>query len=96
MPPLTSYAPRRYWRSNLLLTATVLAIWFGISFVAAFYADELNQLSIFGFPLGFYIFAQGSVLIYLALILAHVFLMGWLDRRYGVAEDPQNDRESQF
>ncbi len=86
--------PRSYWRSNLLLTAVVLAIWFSISFVAAFYADELNQFSIFGFPLGFYIFAQGSVLIYLVLILVHVLVLGWLDHRHGVAEDPSRARES--
>lgn len=95
MPPPIPPAARRYWRSNLLLIAFVLAIWFGISFVAAYYAEALNELSILGFPLGFYIFAQGAVLIYLALTIIHVVVMGWLDRRHGVGENmvPGSDDE---
>ena len=57
---------RAYWRRNLTLTLTLLSVWFGVTFFGGYFARELNTLSFMGFPLGFYLFAQGSLLIYLA------------------------------
>ena len=59
---------RPYWRRNLCLTAILLSIWFVVTFVASYYARELDRITLFGFPLGFYMAAQGNLLIYLALI----------------------------
>lgn len=83
--PLTP-AQRSYWRSTLLLTAGLLLLWLLISFLAGYFARELNEFTFLGFPLGFYLFAQGSVLIYLVLIVVYLFAMKRLDRRYGVGE----------
>lgn len=77
---------RAYWRRNLWLTLSLLAAWFLITFAAGFYAEELNTLTFLGFPLGFYILAQGARITYLAIIAIYVFVMGRLDRKYGVAE----------
>lgn len=77
---------RAYWRRNLWLTLSLLAAWFLITFAAGFYAEELNTLTFLGFPLGFYILAQGALITYLAIIAIYVFVMGRLDRKYGVAE----------
>lgn len=77
---------RAYWRRNLALTLTLLTIWFAVTFVAGYFADELNRVSFLGFPLGFYIFAQGSLIVYLAIIGVYVIAMNRLDRRYGVNE----------
>ena len=77
---------RAYWRRNLLLTLSLLVVWFTVTFVAGYYARELNAFSFLDFPLGFYIFAQGSLIVYLAIIGIYVFIMNRLDRRYGVGE----------
>ncbi|TVT55523.1 MAG: DUF4212 domain-containing protein [Azoarcus sp. PHD] len=77
---------RTYWRRNLMLTGTLLAIWFVGTFVAGYYAEELNTLSFMGFPLGFYVFAQGSLIAYLVIIGIYVRVMNRMDRRYGVSE----------
>lgn len=77
---------RRYWRRNLWLTTTLLSIWFIGTFVAGYYASELNTSSFMGFPLGFYIFAQGTLIAYLIIIAIYVKVMNRLDRKYGVAE----------
>ena len=81
-----STAQRAYWRRNLLLTFGLLILWFGVTFVAGYFADELNAIHFLGFPLGFYILAQGALVIYLAIIIVYVIVMGRLDRRYGVEE----------
>ena len=77
---------RAYWRANLILTASLLAVWFVVPFVAGLYAAELNRLSFLGFPLGFYVFAQGAILVFLAIVAIYVFVMNRLDRRYGSRE----------
>ena len=79
-------AQRTYWRLNLLLTFGLLALWFGVTFVTGYYANELNAISFLGFPLGFFMFAQGSLVVYLLIIVVYVVVMNRLDRRYGVAE----------
>ena len=77
---------RAYWRRNLLLTGTLLVIWFAGTFVAGYYAVELNEISFLGFPLGFYVFAQGTLIAYLLIIGIYVRVMNRMDRRYGVSE----------
>lgn len=73
---------RTYWRSNLILTLSLLGVWFAVTFVGGYFAAELNTVSFLGFPLGFYLFAQGSLLIYLAIIVVYVFAMNRLDLEY--------------
>lgn len=77
---------RVYWRINLILTASLLIVWFLISFVTGYFARELNEYSFLGFPLSFYIFSQGSLIVYLLIIGIYVWVMNRLDRRFGVAE----------
>jgi len=75
-----------YWRKNLVITAVLLAVWFLVTFVEAWYARELNGITFFGFPLGFYMSAQGSLAIYVVIIGVYAVYMKKLDREYGVDE----------
>jgi len=76
---------RRYWRRNLKLTGSLLAVWFIVTFVVAFFAREL-QFSVFGYPFSLWVAAQGAPLVYLALIGFYARIMNRLDREHGVAE----------
>ena len=82
---------RDYWRRNLKLTALLLATWFVVSFVVSFFARELAEITIIGFPLGFYMGAQGAPLVYLAIIWWYARYMNRLDRQYGVREGEADD-----
>jgi len=75
-----------YWHRNLRVTAILLFIWFLATFVMAYYARELNQISFFGWPLAFYMSAQGSLIIYVVIIWYYARYMNNLDRVYGVHE----------
>ena len=77
---------KEYWRRNMKMTAILLAIWFVVTYVVSFYARELNELVIFGFPLGFYMGAQGSLIIYVIMIFYYAIRMNKLDKEYDVAE----------
>lgn len=80
-----------YWRRNLVLTASLLTIWFCVTFVTGYFAIPLNEYEFLGFPLGFYIFSQGALLVFLAIIAFYVWAMNRLDRKYGVAQGQRCD-----
>ena len=75
---LPAYAIR-FWQRVKALTFFLLMIWLLVSFGFAFYARELAGLSVFGWPLPFYMAAQGTTLVYLALIGMYVLVMKKLD-----------------
>ncbi|OGS92484.1 MAG: hypothetical protein A2Z95_07115 [Gallionellales bacterium GWA2_60_18] len=75
-----------YWNRNLKVTGTLLVIWFLATFVMGYFARELNGITVFGFPLGFYMSAQGSLVIYVAIIWFYARYMNNLDKEYGVQE----------
>ncbi len=76
-----------YWRRTVRLTAILLAIWFVVTYVVAFFAVPLNNFKFFGFPFAFYMGAQGALVIYLILIVYYARYMNRLDREFGVAEE---------
>ena len=75
-----------YWRKNLVITAILLAVWFVVTFVEGWYARDLNNVTFLGFPLGFYMSAQGSLIIYVVIIYVYAKYMEKLDKRYDVDE----------
>lgn len=75
-----------YWRRNLVITAVLMVIWFIVTFVEAWYARELNSFTFLGFPLGFYMSAQGSLIIYVLIIWFYAWYMNKLDIEYNVDE----------
>ena len=77
---------REYWSKTVRITGALLAIWFVVTFVASYFAVQLNAITILGFPLGFYMGAQGSLIVYVAIIVYYAKRMNKLDREYGVHE----------
>ena len=75
-----------YWHKNLVITAILLSVWFVATFVEIWFARELNTITFLGFPLAFYMSAQGSLIIYVALIGIYALLMRKLDLEYDVDE----------
>lgn len=80
---------QEYWRKNLFITAVLLLIWFVATFVEGWFARELNTVTFLGFPLGFYMSAQGSLIIYVVIIGVYALYMKKLDKEYGVDEGDQ-------
>lgn len=88
MPPTRD--PHAYWRANVRLVGLLLAVWAAVSFGAGIvFVETLNQFTLpgTGFPLGFWFAQQGSIVVFVVLILAYVVLANRLDRAHGVGED---------
>ena len=77
---------KQYWQKNLRLTGVLLAIWFVVTFVIGWFARDLQSTTFLGFPLSFYMGAQGALLIYVILVGYYAYCMDKLDREYGVQE----------
>ena len=82
-PAASATAIARYWRSTLTLTGVLLAVWAlaGIG-GGILFAEFLNQWHLAGIPLGFWMAQQGSILVFVCLILIYALSMGVLERRY--------------
>jgi len=76
---------RGYWRANLRVMAVLLAIWFTVSYgLGVLLVEPLNSIRIGGFPLGFWFSQQGSIYVFVLLVVFYAVWMDRLDRRYGV------------
>lgn len=77
----------RYWQETRRLTFALIAIWVAVTFGLAWFSRELNELTLFGFPLGFYMAAQGSLIIYLGLIWFYNRRMRRLEKRFDIRDE---------
>ncbi len=77
-----------YWRKNLQYVAVLLSIWFLVSYgFGIILADWLDQFHLGGFKLGFWFAQQGSIYVFVILIVVYVKLMNRLDRSHGYSEE---------
>ena len=79
---------REYWRKNVTMTMILLAIWAIVTYVVGYLARDLS-FNFFGWPFAFYMGAQGSLIIYVAIIWYYARYMNKLDQEYGVAESEE-------
>ena len=72
-----------YWAANLKLVASLLLIWFFVSFgCGILFADYLDQFTFFGFKLGFWFAQQGSIYVFVILIFIYINRMMKLDKKF--------------
>lgn len=85
---MTNKNLRKYWRKNLRYLFILLSIWFVVSFgCGILFAEQLNQIKIGGFPLGFWFAQQGAIYVFVILIFVYVYLMNKLDKEFDVDEN---------
>ncbi len=60
---------RTYWRKNLTIMGSLLAIWFLVSYGAGIlFVDALNEITFYGFKLGFWFSQQDAIYTFVVLI----------------------------
>ena len=83
----TTITRKAYWRKQLQYILILLAVWFIAGYVMSiFFVESLNAISFGGIPFGFWMAQQGSVFVFISLILIYALAAGRLDRQAGVAE----------
>lgn len=77
--------PKGYWRSVLKLTATLLVIWFAVSYGAGIlFRDLLDNFSIGGAPLGFWFAQNGAIYVFVILIFYYCWAMDRLEKKHNI------------
>lgn len=70
---------RRAWHHNLRWIVGLLAVWFVVTFVIAWFAREL-RFDFFGWPFSFWVGAQGALIIYVLMAALYAWRMNRADR----------------
>ena len=68
-----------------ILTSVLLLAWLLISFGPSFFARELSMM-VWGWPLYFWMAAQGSILLFIGIVVVYA----WLMNRWEAQEAAQN------
>jgi putative solute:sodium symporter small subunit len=78
-----------HWRKTTRLMLTHLGVWFFFGFIIHMFVHALNKVTIpiLGFPLGFYMAAQGSLIVFVVQLFLFAKQQDKIDREFGFAED---------
>lgn len=77
----------RHWARTSALMWVMMILWIFFSFGVHFFVNSLNNITFLGFPLGFYMAAQGSLVAFVAMLFIFAKRQDTIDREEGVAED---------
>ena len=76
-----------YWKANLRAVSVLLVVWFIVGYVLSiFLVEPLNKIRVAGFPLGFWFAQQGSIYVFIVLILVYACWMDKVDKAHDVHE----------
>lgn len=78
-----------HWAKTTRLMLTFLGIWFFFGYVIHMFVVPLNKIVILGFPLGFYMAAQGSLIAFVVILFVFARKQDQIDREFGFAEDDE-------
>ena len=81
----------RHWEKTKGLMFLTLAIWFVFSIVIFMFGESLNNGSFLGYPLAYYMCAQGSIIIFVVLIFWFANRQEKIDEEFGFAEKGEDE-----
>ncbi len=87
MAALTPAQRDAYWVKTSRLMWIIMILWFVFSFGVHLFAVQLNEIKFLGFPLGFYMAAQGSLIAFVVLCFWNAIAQNKIDEEFGVSED---------
>ncbi len=76
-----------WWEKTRGLMITCLVVWAIFGYIVHLFVNPLNAIVFLGFPLGFWMAAQGSLIVFVVLIFWFSARQDAIDREFGVAEE---------
>ena len=76
-----------FWRRTKGLTIGLLLLWLLVNLLVPWFARDLARSRLFGFPAGYWLAAEGALVVYLLIIVAYVWGMDRLEADC-LASDP--------
>lgn len=76
---------KTYWRRQLQRTVVLLVVWAVVGLgLSILFVEQLNQIHLGDMPLGFWMGQQGSIFVFIVLILIYAVQSGRADRDAGL------------
>jgi putative solute:sodium symporter small subunit len=95
MESVRPFDARAYWRGTLRRILVLLLIWVLVGPVLGILlVVPLNNFSLAGVPLGFWIAQQGSIYVFVVLIFVNAWLADRADHASGVHETPETTQHT--
>ena len=78
-----------HWKKTTNLMLIHLGIWVFFGYIIHMFVRPLNNIiiPILGFPLGFYMAAQGSLIVFVVMLFVFAKQQNKIDREFGYAEE---------
>ena len=87
MSPGNTASRQGHWIKTRNLTIVIMVLWFIFAFVIHWFATGLNEFRFLGFPLGYYMAAQGSLIAFVVMIFVHNWMQDKIDDEFGVGDE---------
>ena len=81
----------KHWDKTKSLMIITLAIWFLFGYVIFMFGSSLNEGSFLGYPLAYYMCAQGSIIAFVVLIFWFANKQEKIDEEFGFTERGEDD-----
>ncbi len=81
----------KHWEKTKGLMITTLIIWFIFGYLIFMFGSSLNQGSFLGYPLAYYMCAQGSIIAFVVLIFWFANKQEGIDEEFGFVERGEDE-----
>ena len=81
----------KHWDKTRGLMMITLAIWFVFGYLIFMFGSSLNSGSFLGYPLAYYMCAQGSIVAFVILIFWFANRQEKIDEEFGFSEQGEDD-----
>lgn len=86
MAELSQEAKQAHWTKTRNLTILILVLWVIFGILVPWFAQSLNSMTFLGFPLGYYMCVQGSLIAFVLMIWFQNWRQDAIDDEYGVGD----------
>lgn len=76
-------AREKHWQKTSNLNTIVMILWVVFAIIIPWLASPLNSITFLGFPLGYYMCVQGSLIAFVALIWIQNWRQDQIDDEFG-------------
>jgi putative solute:sodium symporter small subunit len=76
-----------YWNKTRSLMFFMLGLWVFFGYIIHMFVEQLNNITIIGFPLGYYMAAQGSLIAFVIMLFWFARKQNSIDEEHGVEEE---------
>ncbi len=81
----------KHWEKTKGLMILTLIIWFVFGYLIFMFGSSLNEGSFLGYPLAYYMCAQGSIIAFVILIFWFANSQEKIDEEFGFSERGEED-----